>query len=212
MFANRFLSWLLVGFLNSPMCVSAWGQRACKWPAAAFLAPGNAVFPGEVSSGANPGTLVGRPMTSTFSITTTAGTTTGTMVSAVYMKRGTLDFYYQVSNDPASAFPLIAVEETSFAGFRTCVAFRADGSSLPGFQNGINPPIVATSSNPPPAGGFEIGFQFYPPEAPPAEIAPGLTSLVFIISSNATQAGNQGAVIVLDQAAGATMPAYEPVL
>jgi hypothetical protein len=210
-FANRYLSWLVVTFLYALMCACAWGQRSCKWPRAAFLAPGNAVFPGEVSSGANPGTLAGQPLTSRFSITTTAGTTTGTIVSAVYIKGGTLDFYYQVSNDPTSAFPLVAVEATSFAGYRTCVAFRVDGSSLPGFQNGSNPPVTATSSNPPPAGGFEIGFQFYPPASPPAEIAPGMTSLVLIISTNATRANNKGAAIILDQAAGATVSAYEPV-
>jgi hypothetical protein len=169
------------------------------------------VFPGEVSSGANPGTPAGQPLTSRFSITTTAGTTTGTIVSAVYIKGGTLDFYYQLSNDSTSAFPLVAVEATSFAGYRTCVAFRADGSSLPGFQNGSNPPVTATSSNPPPARGFEIGFQFYPPAVAPPEIAPGLTSLVLIISTNATRANNKGAAIILDEAAGATTSAYEPV-
>jgi len=193
------------------MCVCARGQGSCKWPKAVFLAPGNAVFPGEVSSGANPGTPAGQPLTSRFSITTTAGTTTGTIVSAVYIKGGTLDFYYQLSNDSTSAFPLVAVEATSFAGYRTCVAFRADGSSLPGFQNGSNPPVTATSSNPPPAGGFEIGFQFYPPAVAPPEIAPGLTSLVLIISTNATRANNKGAAIILDEAAGATTSAYEPV-
>lgn len=211
MFANRYLSWLVVTFLYGLMCVCARGQGSCKWPKAVFLAPGNAVFPGEVSSGANPGTPAGQPLTSRFSITTTAGTTTGTIVSAVYVKGGTLDFYYQLSNDSTSAFPLVAVEATSFAGYRTCVAFRADGSSLPGFQNGSNPPVTATSSNPPPAGGFEIGFQFYPPAVAPPEIAPGLTSLVLIISTNATRANNKGAAIILDEAAGATTSAYEPV-
>ena len=67
------------------------------------------------------------------------------------------------------------------------------------------------SSSSPPAGGFEIGFQFYPPTAPPAEIAPGMTSLVLIISTNATRFNNLGAAIVLDQAAGATVSAYAPV-
>jgi hypothetical protein len=211
-FTKRYFSWFSILFLYSVMCVCAWGQRSCKWPEATFLAPGNAVFPGEVASGANPGMLVGQPLTSTFSITTSAGTTTGTIVSAVYIKGGTLDFYYQVSNDLSSALPLVAVEATSFTGFRTCVAFRADGSDLPGFQNGINPPVTATSSNPPPAGGFEIGFQFYPPAAPPTEIAPGSTSLVLIISTNATHANDKGAAIVLDQAAGANTSAYQPIL
>ena len=145
-----------------------------------------------------------------FSIITTAGTTTGTIVSAVYNKGGTLDFYYQVANDATSAFPLVALEATSFAGYRTCVAFRTDGSSLTGFQDGSTPPVTASSSSPPPAGGFEIGFQFYPPAAPPTEIAPGMASMVLIVSTNATRANHMGAAIVLDQAAGATVPGYEP--
>ena len=192
------------------MCCAAKGQ-SCKWHGAASLEPGNAVFPGEIAPGSDPGTLESQVLTARFSIMTTAGTTTGTIVSAVYLKDGTLDFYYQVSNDPTSAFPLVAVEATSFAGFQTCVAFRRDGSNVPGFQNGTNPPVTAMSSNPPPAGGFEIGFQFYPPASTPAEIAPGSASLVFMISTNATHGNGKGAVIILDQAAGNKAPAYEPV-
>jgi len=191
------------------MC--AWGQRSCKLPGAALLAPGGAVFPGQVTSGTFPGVPAGPLITSRFSITTTAGTTTGTLVSAVYKKGGTLDFYYQVSNDPASALSLRAIEATSFADYRTCVGFRTDGSSLSGFQNGGNSPVTASSSSPPPAAGFEISFQFYPPTEPPAEIAPGMTSLVLIISTNATRFDNMGAAIVLDDAAGATVSGYEPV-
>jgi hypothetical protein len=169
------------------------------------------VFPGEVPPGTDPGTPAARARASTFSITTTAGTTSGSLVSALYLKDGTADFYYQVSNDPASAFPLVALEATSFAYFKTCVAFRTDGSSLPGFQNGTNPPVTASSSSPPPAGGFEIGFQFYPPAGSPAEVAPGSTSMVFIVSTDATHVSNQGATIILDQAAGAMVPGYEPI-
>src|SRR5689334_10531493 len=120
MLSNRQFSWLVVTVLSALTCVCAWGQQSCKWPGAAFVAPGNVVFPGEVPTGANPGVLVGPPLTSGFSITTTAGTTTGTIVTAVYIKHGTLDFYYQVSNDATSALPLVALEATSFAGFRTC--------------------------------------------------------------------------------------------
>jgi len=209
--SNRYFSWFVVTVLCAGTSVCAWGQQSCKMPGAAYLAPGNAVFPGEVPSGTDPGTPVGLPVSSSFTITTTAGTTTGTVVSAAYHKGGTLDFYYQVSNDTTSAFPLAALEATSFAGFKTCVAFRTDGSSLSGFQDGINPPVTTTSSNPPPAAGFEIGFQFYPPASTPTEIAPGMSSLVMIISTNATRANRMGAAIVLDQAAGATVPAYAPV-
>ncbi len=212
MLVNRYFSVLAVTALCALNGVSAWGQRSCKVPGTTFVGPGRIVFPVEVPPGTNPGKEAGPLITSTFSITTTAGTTTGTMVSAVYDNGGTLDFYYQVSNDAASAFPLVAVEATSFAGYKPCVGFRTDGSILAGFQNGSTSPVTATSSTAPPAGGYEIGFQFYPPTAPPAEIAPGMTSQVLVISTNATQSNAMGAAIVLDQAAGATVSAYQPVM
>src|SRR5215831_15145892 len=60
-------------------------------------APGDSVFPGLVASGTDPGTLlavVSAPFT------TSLGLNSGTLVSAVFREAsGTLDFYYQVTNN-----------------------------------------------------------------------------------------------------------------
>jgi hypothetical protein len=43
---------------------------------------------------------------------------------------GTLDFYYQVANNPNSVTAISCESDTSFLGFETSVAFRLDGGSL----------------------------------------------------------------------------------
>lgn len=129
-------------------------------------------------------------MSSPFSYTTTSGTNMGFIYSAVYDDAGTLDFYYQVINDASSATALARMTATDFMGFTTNAAYRTDGSTLAGtgFINGTNAPVTADSN----IDGSVIGFSFYPPTGPPAEIAPGESSFVLIISTNATQfaAGN----------------------
>src|ERR1700693_5097183 len=59
------------------------------------LTAGATVFPGIVPPGTNPGTLLAEE-SEPFSFTTTGGTTSGFLDSAVYNDAGTLDFYYQV--------------------------------------------------------------------------------------------------------------------
>ena len=63
-------------------------------------APGDTVFPGLVAPGTDPGTLLASLSTP---FTSSLGTDSGTIVSAVYQEAGgTLDFYYQVTNDATS--------------------------------------------------------------------------------------------------------------
>src|SRR5579871_6744943 len=63
------------------------------------VTPGNTVFPGLIPNGTSPGTLLAF-LSSPFSYSTTAGTNSGFLDSAVYReKSGTLDFYYQLSNN-----------------------------------------------------------------------------------------------------------------
>lgn len=202
--------WTVIVFC-SVTSLPDWGERSCKLTGTVFVTPRKSVIPGQMPSGSYPGTQAGSPITSRFTISTTAGTTTGTVVSGVYDDHGTLDFYYQVSNDATSALPLVAVEDTSFAGYKTCVGYRTDGSSLRGFQDGTNIPVSAQSSFPSPAAGLEISFFFNPPPISPPQIGPGMTSQVLVSSTNATQSNNMGATIVLHEAAGATVSAYEPV-
>lgn len=152
--------------------------------------PMNTVFPVDCT-GMDPGSLLA-DMVSAFSYSTTAGTNSGIIESAVYDDGGTLDFYYQITNDPSSATALARLTATDFAGWSTNAAFRTDGgpSVLPGttFVAGDLAPMTADSN----VDGSVIGFSFYPPTAPNPEIGPGMDSDVLIISTDATnyEAGN----------------------
>jgi len=152
--------------------------------------PTNTVFPVDCT-GMDPGTLLA-DMVSPFTYSTSSGTNTGTIESAVYDDGGTLDFYYQVTNDPSSATALARLTATDFAGWTTDTAYRTDGgpSVLPGttFAAGDVAPMTSDSN----VDGSVIGFSFYPPTNPNPEIGPGMDSDVLIISTNATNydAGN----------------------
>src|SRR5215475_1794404 len=116
-------------------------------------APGSSVIPGLVAPGTDPGTLlavVSAPFV------TSLGLNSGTLVSAVFREAGgTLDFYYQVTNNataPNCGAPgqqgcdsLTRETDTSFLGFVTSTGFRTDGASLPGgvFVNGTSVPVTA---------------------------------------------------------------------
>jgi len=145
-------------------------------------------------------------MSAPFSYTTTAGTTSGFVYSAVYNDGGTLDFYYQVVNNETSQTALARLTATDFIGFTTNAAFRTDGSTLTGtgFVDGSVAPQTADSNT----DGSVIGFSFYPPTGPGGEIFPGDTSNVVIISTNATMwmAGNAS---IIDDGT-ATVAAFQP--
>jgi hypothetical protein len=150
--------------------------------------PTNTVFPVNCT-GMTAGTLEAW-MSSPFTYTTTSGTNSGFVYSAVYNDGGTLDFYYQVVNDASSATALARLTATDFANFTTNSAYRTDGATLTGtgFVDGTVVPQTSDSNT----NGSVIGFSFYPPTSNTAEIAPGDTSYVLIISTNATTwtAGN----------------------
>jgi hypothetical protein len=143
-------------------------------------------------------------LVSPFSYTTTAGTNTGTLESAVYLEGGTLDFYYQVVNAASSATAIARETNTNFAGFTTSTGFRIDGSTLAGttFQDGTVSPVTADSNG----SGSVIGFSFQPPDS--AKIQPGMSSNVLVISTNATNfiAGNASII----DGGTATVAAFQP--
>jgi len=170
-----------------------------------------------LANGQGPGTLLASlsaPYTSTL------GTTSGTVVSAVYKEAGgTLDFYYQVfvnmsstncgagSTHPGTACDPISREtDTDFSTWMTQLAFRTDGSTLAGglFVNGDTDPQTADRNLAP---GDVIGFTFNgAPGFTP--ILPGHMSRVLIISTDATnfKAGNAS---VIDGGA-TTVASFEP--
>ena len=161
------------------------------------LVPGDTVVPGLTSAPA--GTLLASlsaPWTSTL------GTSSGTLISAVYREAGgTLDFYYQLSDNTTSTNcggsgqpacdPLSRETDTTFLGFVTSVGYRIDGGSLGGpFTNGTVAPVTADRNG----VGDVVGFSFQPPDS--AKIKPGQTSNDLVISTNATnfKAGNASAI------------------
>lgn len=140
------------------------------------------------------GTLLAT-LDSPYSFSTTAGTTSGDLFSAVFRNSsGTLDFYYQVSNSANSVTAIAREANTSFLGYLTQVAFRLDGGSLgAGFTNGTSANAPATGDRD--ASNTTVGFNFTP--APPsAKVAPGNRSLTLVISTDATNftAGNAAVI------------------
>jgi hypothetical protein len=135
------------------------------------------------------------------------GTSSGTVLSAVYREAGgTLDFYYQVfenisstncgagSTHPTTACDPISREtDTNFATWLTQLAFRTNGSTLGGgFADGNTDPQTADRNLLP---GNVIGFTFNgAPGFTP--ILPGGSSRVLIISTDATffTAGNASVI------------------
>jgi hypothetical protein len=146
--------------------------------------------------------------------TTGNGFSSGTLTSAVYREAGgTLDFYYQVTNNMTSTNcgtaghpPCDALSretDSVFSTFLTQLAFRTNGhlsGSL--FVDGTVPPASADRNSP---GGDVIGFSFSPISS---AIAPGTTSNVLIISTNATNF-RAGSATVSDGSV-ATIASFEP--
>jgi hypothetical protein len=125
--------------------------------------------------GDTPGTMVALTF-APFSFTTNAGLTHGVLKEEVFKEiSGTLDFYYIVFNLPDSATSLTRESDFNFAGWATSVAFRSDGSDVPGFVDGNVPPSSADLDG----SASTVGFTFGP-------ILPNQRSRVVVISTNAT--------------------------
>src|SRR6266478_9075109 len=177
-------------------------------------APGDTVFPGLVLPGTDPGTLLA---SLSVPFVSTLGTTAGTLVSAVFEESGgTLDFYYQVTNNltapncgsagQPACDPISRETDTTFTGFSTALGFRVDGSTLPGgiFSDGTVAPVTGVRYK----DGDVVGFSFNPPDQ--AKIQPGQTSNVLVISTDATHftAGNAS---VIDGGV-TTVAAFQPAV
>ncbi|MCC6591120.1 MAG: PEP-CTERM sorting domain-containing protein [Bryobacterales bacterium] len=145
------------------------------------LLPLDTLAPGMVSA-TDFGTLLAS-RDELYSFTTTAGTTSGVLRSAVYRNpNGTLDFWYQVTNDSTSATEIARETNTSFVGFQTWVGFMFDGGALPGlaWTTGTKQPITSDGN----IDQSVVGFSFRPPDAT-AKIKPGETSAALVISTDA---------------------------
>jgi hypothetical protein len=128
-----------------------------------------------------------------------------TFNEAVYSSAsGTLDFLYQVDNtssaftatvNPATtclssgcgAYYLTQESNENFAGFTTDVGYITNGSTLPGsiFSDGTGAPDTVDRS----ADGTTVDFNF---GISGSNIAPGVTTDVLVIATNATNWDNNG--------------------
>src|ERR1039458_3688465 len=148
---------LLVGLLCGSAALAG-TVDACAVVGGGTLAPTSTVFPPPCSGSVIAAGTLDAWMSASFSYTSTAGTNTGTVYSAVYDNGGVFGFYYQVGNDPSSSTALAGLIPTNFAGFTTDVSFRTNGSALAGtgFIDGTIAPQTSDSN----AGGSVIGFGF----------------------------------------------------
>lgn len=186
------------------------GVQAYPLTGTVALAPSATVVPGLASGPA--GTLLASLSTNWVS---TLGTSSGVLRSAVYQEAGgTLDFYYQVSDNTTApncggagqpaCDPLSRETDTDFSGWLTSVGFRTDGASLPSsiFVNGTVAPVTADRNS----VGNVVGFSYNPPDS--AKIQPGQTGFVLVISTNATNY-KPGFASVIDGGV-TTVAAFQP--
>lgn len=188
--------------LFAALAVALTGSALAVVPGTSPLAPGNTVVAGVVPFGNNPGTLLAT-IASPWSFTTTAGTTSGRFTTAVFQEAGgTLDFYYQVTNDPGSATALARMIAVNFSTFSTSVGYVLDGGATMGglFLNGTWAPTSADRN----ASGSVVGFNWDNPN----ELQPGTISYTMVISTNAT-AFTAGNVSLIDGGA-TTVAAFQP--
>jgi hypothetical protein len=137
------------------------------------LASGNTCVPPD-DAGDVPGSMLAVQF-DPFTFTTVAGTTAGVLKTEVFREAGgTLDFYYILFNTPTSATSLTRESVLDFTGWNTSVAFRSDGSQVPGFVDGDIAPLSADRD----PSGARIGFTFGP-------IPPNERSKVVVVSTNA---------------------------
>ena len=194
--------------IATALFVGLFGMSTAIAGTIAACAAGDPVGPGDTElpidcTGSDPGTLLAS-LVEPFSYTTTAGTNSGFIDSAVYNDGGTLDFYYQLTNNAGSATPFTTLSANTFAGFTTNDAFITNGSTLGTvFVDGTNQPSLAGNS----PDGITTDFYFGIPN-PGNDIAPGSQSVVLIISTNATMY-TAGDAAVID-GGSFFVPAFQP--
>ncbi len=180
------------------------GSQATPLLGTILTNPGDTVLLGLIAPGTAAGTLLAS-LVSPYSFSTTGGTTSGTLTTAVYRNSsGTLDFYYQVANGANSASAIARESNTNFQGFLTYLGYRTDALGL--FVAGTAVPATGDNN----ATGNVVGFSFNPPDS--NKIAKGQTSDILVISTNATQfvAGNASIIDGGTQTVAAFQPATIP--
>ncbi len=154
--------------------------------ATAPQAEANPLLPGTIAFGAGIPFPGGTELDSVYYEDQVSANLKVDVASAVYRAvGGTLDFYYQVSNDSALN-QVHRLTGSDFTGFLTDVWFVTNGavvacSACPGgfFENGTQDPLTIDRDS----AGEVVGFNF---PTPGFDVSPGETSLVLLIRTNAT--------------------------
>jgi hypothetical protein len=196
----------MVVFVGSLGVSTALAGTVAACAAADPVGPGDFGFPVDCT-GDSSGTLLAS-LVEPFSYTTTAGTNSGFIDSAVYDDGGTLDFYYQLDNSASSATPVTTLSASDFSTngttWLTSDAFLTNGSSLGTvFVDGTNQPSTVGNDGTGVATDFYFGIPL-----PSNDINPGQDSVVLIISTNATMytAGNAAVI----DGGTATVDSFQP--
>lgn len=160
---------------------------------ATILAPGGIVVPVVLADPVAPGdveaVLDELPFSTPFY--------TGTLTAAVVRNSGgTLDFYYQITNDASSIHSLSRNTDSLFSGFSTDVYYRVDDAGLPAlFTAGVLGATPLTVDRGP--GGEVVGFNFTGGGSGPL-INPGETTRILVIRTDAVDFTNGGFSSVLN--------------
>lgn len=196
------MSWSKVRTVIVPIVVAAALTLTVPRADATLLAPGGVVpaagiaFPGGTELASVSHANIG-----------VAGLVVDVDAAVFRSAEGTLDFYYQVTNDSAANL-VHRLTASSFDGFITDVWFVLNGAAVscatcPGgaFDNGTQDPLNVDRD----FVGNVVGFNF---PSPGFEVDPGETSVVLLVRTNATNF-RPGFVSVINSGA-TTQTAFEP--
>jgi hypothetical protein len=161
-------------------------------PGTTGLVPGTTLFPIPAGLDGPAGSLIATA-NSPYSFTTSAGITSGTLRTAVFREaEGTLDFYYQITNDAGSATAIARMTCMNFQGIITYVGYRTGGATFgAGFVTGSLAPVSADRTA---DRGRLVSFNFGPEDS--SRVQPGQSSFVMVISTNATNFFDGNAAII----------------
>lgn len=152
---------------------------------AAMLAPGGLVVPDILADAVAPGDVLDSVVDAPFANAFYSGTLSAAVVENA---GGTLDFYYQITNNGSSIHSLSRNTDSLFAllagptVFTTDVFYRTDDAGLPALfevgDAGATPTEADRSLD-----GSVVGFDFQPGSL---AINPGETSMILVIRTDAT--------------------------
>jgi hypothetical protein len=128
----------------------------------------------------------------------------GSVSVAVFKEAGgTLDFVYQVTSAQSSSFNLAGVTASGYGTgnpFKTSVDFTTDNPNSTLFGSGTKGAISASRT----AAGPEVTFNFG--DQTTAGLAPGATSYILFVQTDATAFNTFGGVLVGGQNQGSVNP------